>query len=383
MKRQQSGYIFKKYGSWFGRWRDDFLQDGQVVRKQRCVKLADASDRYRSESDVRPLLAQILHPLNEGRTDVRGTLPVASYIRDHFLPWAERELKPSTFYGYSHIFRHYLDPCLSQRVMLRDFRTVDATNLLSLIHRQTEIGRKHLLHIKALLSSAFRRAISQGVIDGPNPIREAEIPRKAAGPKETKAASLEEVMSMLSLKNLSLKAKAAIALCFFCGLRPGEARGVEWRDYDGECLRIRQSVWRSHTTTPKTEESKRSVPVIEPLAGILNELRQQSAEPTLGPILRSDFADRPVSLDNLAFREVRPVLKAAGIPWAGWYSLRRGVATILAQIANNPTAASQLLRHKGIGMTLEHYIKPDTQAMTDAMRMLEGLCARKSAEVIQ
>ena len=38
---------------------------------------------------------------------------------------------------------------------------------------------------------------------------------------------------MLALKTLSLKAKAAIGLCFFCGLRPGEARGAEWQDYDG------------------------------------------------------------------------------------------------------------------------------------------------------
>jgi integrase len=379
----QAGFIWKKGRSWFGRWRDDVMIDGKLVRKQQCRKLADVCDRYRSKKDVRPLLDEILSPLNNGRADARGTFALAEYVRLHYLPWAEKNLKPSTFYGYSHIFKHYLEARLAARLTLRDFRTVDATNLLELVHRQTGVGRKHLHHIKALLSGVFRRAISQGVIDGPNPIREADIPRSANGPKETRAATVEEVLAMLALASLSLKAKAAIGLCFFCGLRPGEARGAEWQDYDGTNLRIRQSVWRSYTTTPKTEESAKSLPVIEPLAGILVQLREASGNPAGGPILRGDVSGRPLSLDNLAWREVRPALSEAKIAWAGWYSLRRGVATALSQIAHNPTPASLLLRHKGIGMTLEHYIKPDTQSMTDAMRLLEILCSRQSGEAIQ
>jgi integrase len=290
----QTGFIFKKGRSWFGRWRDDIMVDGKLVRKQQCRKLADVCDRYRTKADVLPLLEEILSPLNNGRSDARGTLSVAEYMRLHYLPWAEKNLKPSTYYGYSHISKHYLEARLAARLTLRDFRTVDATNLLELIHRQTGIGRKHLHHIKALLSGVFRRAISQGVIDGPNPVRESEIPRSAHGSKETRAATVEEVLKMLALETLSLNAKAAIGLCFFCGLRPGEARGAEWQDYDGKSLRIRRSVWRLHTTTPKTEESAKSVPVIEPLSGILNELRAANGNPAAGPILLGLVSGRPL-----------------------------------------------------------------------------------------
>jgi integrase len=44
----------------------------------------------------------------------------------------------------------------------------------------------------------------------------------------------------------------ALALMFFAGLRPGEARGARWQDYDGKTLSVKQSVWRKHTTEPKT-----------------------------------------------------------------------------------------------------------------------------------
>ena len=82
----QRGHIFRKRRSWHGRWWEDAIVDGQVVRRQRCVKLADCCDRFRSVRDVQPLLDERLKPLNEGRSDARGTLSVAQYIKDHFLP---------------------------------------------------------------------------------------------------------------------------------------------------------------------------------------------------------------------------------------------------------------------------------------------------------
>src|SRR5262249_25452646 len=78
--RQQSGYIWRAGGSWYGRWRDDVLEDGQVVRKQRSAKLADVCDRYRTKADVRPLLAEKLRPINEGKTRPESTLCVADFV---------------------------------------------------------------------------------------------------------------------------------------------------------------------------------------------------------------------------------------------------------------------------------------------------------------
>jgi hypothetical protein len=72
MPRQQSGYIWKVGGSWYGRWREDVLEESRVIRKQRSVKLADVSDRYRTKADVRPLLAEKLRPINEGRHGPRA-----------------------------------------------------------------------------------------------------------------------------------------------------------------------------------------------------------------------------------------------------------------------------------------------------------------------
>src|ERR1700730_11250468 len=112
MSCQQKGYIWKKGRSWHGRWGEDVLVDGSVVRKQRSAKLADVCDRYRSKADVRPLLAEKLRPINEGRTRPEGTLPVTEYVENHYLPFVRENYKPSTSIGYEKIWKKHLAPRL-------------------------------------------------------------------------------------------------------------------------------------------------------------------------------------------------------------------------------------------------------------------------------
>jgi integrase len=396
MHRHQEGYIWRKGRSWHGRWWEDVLKDGRVVRKQRSRKLADYSDRYRTERDVRPLLDEILRPLNEGKTRPESTLSVAEFAERHWLPWARENCKPSTVAGYETLWKTYLAPRL-QKISLRDFRTVDAANLLREIHRQHRIGRTTLLHCKSRLSGIFTLARNQGALDSPNPIQGAMIPKKAAAPSKTHAATPDEVMAILAAleKANELRAMAAVGLMFFAGLRPGEARGACWQDYDGKRLFVRQSVWHTHTTSPKTEDAASPVPVIETLAEILGKLRDADHNPASGPILRGP-SGKPVNLDNLSKRVMIPLLhgctvcqklgaehadadhdfiRDAALPqWHGWYSLRRGVATTLAGLTRDGMASKGLLRHTNLSTTTRHYIHDVPENTLSAMGLLEKLC---------
>ena len=145
-------------------------------------------------------------------------------------------------------------------------------------------------------------------------------------------------MRLIDKKAGERKARAAIALMFFAGLRPGEARGVCWEDFDGKCLMIRQSVWQTFTTSPKTESSIKPVPVIEPLTRILVDLREADGNPEQGPVLRGP-SGKPLDLHNLANRVVIPTLKDAGIVWHGFYSSRRGVGTAVTALSKDALAA--------------------------------------------
>lgn len=392
--RRQNGHIYKENGVWLGKWREYAIVDGRKVSKQCARKLADYSDRYRCESDVRPILDDILRPINARTSTPESTLTVAQYGEEYWLPWTEENCKPSTVNGYKRFWEAYLSPRL-QDVTLRDFRTVDAANILDALHRSTACGRTMLKHAKSILSGIFTLARNKGVLSSPNPIQGTMIPRKAATPHETHAATMDEVATILNAvekqevkdmeitREMRLKVKAAIALQFFAGLRPGEARGVRWEDYSGKRLAVCQSVWRTFETAPKTESSAKPVPVIEPLRTILADLREADGNPSSGPILRgpkTDKTGKPLNLDNLSKRILSPILKAAEIDWYGWYALRRGASTTLTSLSRDSGMASMgLLRHSSIATTQAHYIKDVPENTLAAMERLEAMFSECSA----
>jgi integrase len=282
---------------------------------------------------------------------------------------------------------------------------VSASWVFEQTRQRAKVRRTTLQHCKRRLSGLFTLVRNQGALDSPNPVQGAMIPKKAAAVAKTYAATPDEVMTILdTLENANeWKARAAVGLMFFAGLRPGEARGARWEDYDGKRLIVTQSVWHTHTTSPKTADAASPVPVIETLAEILAKVREVDGNPTSGPILRGP-SRKPLNLGNLSKRIIVPTLRrcencheselghgaadhefkldAASTQRHGWYSLRRGVATTLAGLTRDGMASKGLLRHTNLATTTRHYVKDVPENTLSAMNQLETLfnkCATGTA----
>lgn len=119
--------------------------------------------------------------------------------------------------------------------------------------------------------------------------------------------------------------------------------------------------------------------MIEPLKGLLKELREAEGNPVTGPILRGP-SGKPLNLDNLSRRVVQPTLECASVRWHGWYSLRRGVATALAGLSRDPLASKGLLRHTTLATTDRHYIKNVPENTVAALNLLEAACNHYAAQ---
>ena len=111
----------------------------------------------------------------------------------------------------------------------------------------------------------------------------------------------------------------------------------------------------------------------------LSGVARRRFESRFWPILRGP-SGKPLHLDNMARREIRPALKAAGIPWQGWYALRRGIATLLNSIEKDQMAAKGLLRHTSVITTQKHYIKEVPATTLAAMKKIEALCDQLAPE---
>jgi integrase len=416
--RKQKGCIWydKQRKCWFGRWTQDEIRcrhcgkpepkhkdNGHTFEPvQMRVKMAkvlvdfkqqpELRDLYRTERDVRPLLEEKLRPLNQGKLDVRSTMTIGRFVDELWLPYVQENLRPSTVVGYRKEWNQYLKPRIGD-IVLRDFRTMDAANVLNDLARYG-LNRHSLRRAKSIMSAIFSYAKNVGVLDGLNPVRDTIIPKNAKPPSKTYAYTMDEVLNMLDALKGKPKARAAIALMYFAGLMPAEARGLRWEDYEpvynyetGQWdwrLSIQRNVWRTHESETKTEHRAKPVMVIEPLRTILAHLRSADGNPQSGPILRGRRG-RPLHLDNLVRREIIPALRAKGIQWHGMYALRRGIGTRVTAETKDPLAAKGLLRHSSVATTAAHYIKDVPENTRLAMQMIEqrtlALMAKRESQM--
>jgi integrase len=253
---------------------------------------------------------------------------------------------------------------------MAEYITVDAGNFLDKLALDGLNGAS-IAHARSVANQIFGYAATKGVIPF-NPFRDAKITERIKESEPTHKYSMEEVRDILVALRGNLTAQTAVGLTFFAGLRPGEARGAKWENYNGATLRIESSVWRRHETAPKTKESVQDIPIVLPLAELLSRLNAEQGSPVSGYILLGAKGG-PQNLDQMARLTIKPLLALAGIVWHGYYSCRRGLATVATDAIKDPTGAAGLLRHKTIDTTAEHYIGITKAATLRAMSEVERL----------
>jgi integrase len=388
----QNGYIFRKGPSWFLRYRENRNEGGQIVRKQKCVYLADYCDRYRTESDLDDLVNEKLTGVREAAKCPRSSDPFTEYVENVYLPFVLRTMKPSTYSGYSTYWKRYLKPRVG-KYALRDFTMAIVAGLLKDIANTHKLNRDTVTKVRSILSGIFTFAMSEGHFPAKsaaeNPASHARIPDSATAPVEPTAATRDEVKEILAaLKEMPLE-RAAVAIVAMLGVRPGEARGLRWEDWDRvrEQIAVRRAVWRRIVGTPKTPQSVRLLAVSGGLRELLLALWKEQNSPISGYILAGP-SGRPITLDNLAKRTIRARIEAANkeaegrgekleLTWPGWYSLRRFHGTAVRAESNLETTSRALGNSKAVAD--RHYVKPSEvlpdvrKAVNDAVSGLTGV----------
>lgn len=271
-------------------------------------------------------------------------MTIADFAQRFFLPTMKAKKKPSTFKFYSDLLKNHVEPLLGE-FRLREVTTRDVQRMLD---ARAHLAQPSVLRIKTGASAILSHAIRLGFLQGTNVAREARAEGKRSDP-DTYAYSLAEVLWML--ERLSEPSRTVVAVAAFSGLRESELRGLQWADFDGQFLDVQRSVWRTHVGDVKTDESKKKVPVIEPLRKILDAHRRRDGSSKW--IFAGDKMGRPLHLDNLARRVIRPVVKER---WHGWHAFRRGLGTVLFGLGVPAETASVILRHADVSITQEHYL---------------------------
>jgi len=190
-----------------------------------------------------------------------------------------------------------------------------------------------------------------------NPAAGVRISRPGAPVIEKDQAELRKAMDSAELERFLASCasewRTFFRLLAMTGLRIGEAIELRWKDVDfgAKRLRVRRQFYEGTVAPPKSDTSRRDIPLSTGMARTLWPLQADPDELVfVGP--------RGLRVDRawLWRKVLEPARKAAGLPWLSFHTFRHTCASMLFEKGGNAKQVQAWLGHTDPGFTLRTYI---------------------------
>jgi integrase len=370
----QKGSLTLRSGSWWVRYRTG------TDRRMVSHRLGPKDDVLygRSSGKLRQLLEDHMAKVNaEAEPPSEDELTIEKFWSDTYLPFIEANKKHSTIHSYRQIWGQHLQKHFGQRT-LAEYRTSDAYKFLNGL-ADSKLGRNAIQHVRSLMSGIFSAAANRGLV-AVNPVRECKIENKMKPPKPAEAYSLREVEDLVTALKDRPDMQLLVTLQAHLGLRPSECQGLAWDcvDLDAGEIHLRRGVVRNVVQDLKTPGSVATLPIIEPVGGLLRLLSGKKFDGQVWVF--ENGRGKPACLKAFVWQVVRPAIanwnESHGperrIKWRGMYGLRRTAATSMWNLTGGTEASQLLLRHTKPTTVNKHYLVADRSKLVIGLKLLEA-----------
>lgn len=144
------------------------------------------------------------------------------------------------------------------------------------------------------------------------------------------------------------------------GIRISECLALRWSDLtlDGSQpqLHVRRAYVRKRFGPPKSQHSRREVPLDFALADRLRALRKSTDWHRDDDLVFPASNGKPMFPENLRRRVLKPTAQEAGISWIGFHEFRHTYASLLFAMGRNAVEVQHLLGHHSAAYTLATYV---------------------------
>ncbi|MBB6218224.1 integrase [Anaerosolibacter carboniphilus] len=402
---QGEGSIRKRGdGTWEARYTIGKDENGKQIRK---------SVYGHGRQEVAQKLTKILNEINSGLYVEPTKMTVNDWLNTWLKEYKMPSLKAKTYDSYAHTIDYFIRPIIGH-IVLKDLRPDQVQSMLNEIKnrlpvrtsvaiskleeelkgsttpkqkkvitaqiealKDDKISSRTVKYVHIILNGALKQALKNNLVVR-NVCEAVNVPKKD-DKKEIKVLTIDSQKKFLdAIKGHRLE--AAFMLNISTGVRVGELLGLTWPnvDFDENTIRITQTVSRVKNSatgksslqfsTPKTEKSKRTIPLLPQAVELLKKHKElqdeQKAEIEEGyaphNLVFCTELGNPIDPKNYS-RSFNAILKAAAIDHINLHALRHTFATRGLENGIELKVMQELLGHSSIMLTADTYshVLPD------------------------
>ena len=137
--------------------------DVERYRRQKTELLCARDDKHHSRTcaPVKRLAAAAMARVNSGVGAASQSPTVSEFWERTYLPFAEKNLRPSTVGSYKDLWTRHLKPHFDS-ARLGEYRSSNATEFLTKLAER--LSRNPLNHVRSLMSGIFSHACALGIV---------------------------------------------------------------------------------------------------------------------------------------------------------------------------------------------------------------------------
>ena len=322
--------------------------------------------KTREEAEYKAMIAQ-----GQAEEEYTVTEMTVKELVNEWLYVMKSRIKESTAANYAMKAEKHLIPAFGE-IKCCLLKTKD---IYAFIERKLKDGLsvRYLSDIMVLFKSIFRYASREyrirNVLDG------IILPKK----NKPEIAVLDKTQQLRLENHLDKHpsvTSVGISISMYMGLRIGEVCALQWKDINLEkrTLTVSKTIQRvqcrtgmKHTniiiTEPKSESSKRTIPIPDCLLPLLRRFRDN------GDIYVVSGKKKPVEPRTMQYRFAK-ILNNADLPSFHYHSLRHLFATRCVELGFDVKTLSEILGHSSVEVTLNRYIHSDMERKRTCMSLL-------------